>query len=132
MEKLIIKKTFSKQEVSKKTGKPYTRFAFMANEYGDKWISGFGNAQTAQWREGDTVEVTIEKVQKDDKEFINFSLPKREEKTAQDMTLIMVKLGHLEYKIDSIIDHLTGTNKLNETSDGSPMPDFDPKDTPFA
>lgn len=54
-------------------GKPYTSLRLKANEYGDKFLSGFDNAQTRGWKVGDTVEVDVE--QKG--EYLNFSVPQK-------------------------------------------------------
>jgi hypothetical protein len=55
-----------------KAGKPYTSLSLKANEYGDRYISGFGSKENADWKEGDTVEVDIET--KGD--YLNFATPK--------------------------------------------------------
>lgn len=55
-----------------KAGKPYISLRFQCNEYGEKWVSGFENAETKDWKEGDTVDADIE--QKG--EYLNFSVKK--------------------------------------------------------
>ena len=56
-------------------GRPYQRLAVKAEQYGDKWISGFGNKANQHWKEGYEVEMRVEKVIKDGKEYLNFSMP---------------------------------------------------------
>lgn len=56
-------------------GRPYQRIGIKCEKYGDKWISGFGNKLNQYWKEGDEVEVKVEKVNKDGKEYLNFSMP---------------------------------------------------------
>lgn len=81
MEKLTITKLFrSNKDKSGKAlvtsdGRPYERVAIKTQEYGDKWLSGFGNRGNAMWQIGDEVEVKVEKVQKNGNEYINFSAP---------------------------------------------------------
>ena len=58
-----------------KDGREYERLAIKTREYGDAWMSGFGNRVNSNWREGDTVEVNVDRVQKDGKEYLNFSMP---------------------------------------------------------
>lgn len=64
------------QPLMTKAGKPYTSVRFQCNEYGERWISGFGNQTNSAWKEGDKVEVIIE--QKG--EYLNFETPKKEDK----------------------------------------------------
>ena len=54
-----------------KDGRNYERVSIKTREHGEKWISGFGNAGNANWREGDTVEVFIE----EKGEYLNFKQP---------------------------------------------------------
>jgi hypothetical protein len=65
-----IKKTI---EISK-AGKPYARVLLKFEEYKDgkgnyKWISGFGNKRTWEWKAGDDVEPIIT----ENGEYLNFS-----------------------------------------------------------
>lgn len=46
-----------KEYTSKKTGKPFKKIYFKANEYGNDVISGFFRAEMSSWKKGDTVEV---------------------------------------------------------------------------
>ena len=70
--KLNIEKVYRKEEISKKTNKPYTRLAIKTKEYPDKWISGFGNKHNSEWKQGDSVDVNvIEKGEYLDFEMIN-------------------------------------------------------------
>lgn len=61
-----------KQRTSSRTGKPFTSLGIKTQEHGEKWLSGFDNAQTKDWKQGDTVEIEVE--QKGD--YLNFSVPK--------------------------------------------------------
>ena len=81
MEKLEITKVF--RSWNDKAGKPlktsdgreYERVAIQCKEYGSQWVSGFGSYWNKDWREKDVVEVEIEKVSKDGREYLNFSRP---------------------------------------------------------
>ncbi|MEK7180286.1 MAG: hypothetical protein AAB706_02320 [Patescibacteria group bacterium] len=56
------------QELRTKDGRPYEKLGIKTEEYGDKWLSGFGNRFNENWREGNVVEVEVE--QKG--EYLNF------------------------------------------------------------
>jgi len=81
MEKITLTKVYrsDKDKQGKpfmtKDGRPYTRLAIQSQEYGSQWLSGFGNKMNFNWKEGDVVEVDIEKVEKDGKTYLNFSTP---------------------------------------------------------
>ncbi len=60
-----------KERISTKTGKPFTSLGIKTEEYGDKWLSGFDNAATRNWKDGDTVEIVVESKG----EYLNFKLP---------------------------------------------------------
>lgn len=46
--------------VSKKDQKPYTKIAIKCQEYGERWLSGFGAKWNDYWNEGDIVEAEVE------------------------------------------------------------------------
>jgi len=43
-----------------KDGREFERVAIKVNEYGDKWVSGFGGFWNKDWKEGDTINVDVE------------------------------------------------------------------------
>lgn len=103
-----------KPYVAQKTGKPYTKCNIKVAEYGDKYLSGFGNAVTKTWNVGDTVEIEIETRG----EYLNFSVPKKETGgglSDQDRETLM----RLEKKIDSINWHIIEFLKAQKS--GKPM-----------
>lgn len=56
---------------------PYISISIKAKEYGDKFLSGFGNKANENWKEGDQVEVvSVKEVVKGDKTYLNFEMPK--------------------------------------------------------
>ncbi len=66
--------------------RPYTRLVIRVKEYGEKQLSGFDNPQTQNWKEGDEIEAEVE--QKG--EYLNFKLPKKEDKVAEALERILV------------------------------------------
>lgn len=62
-----------KQKTSTKTGKPFESLGIKCQEYGDKWLSGFGRADNKDWKAGDKVEITV--IEKG--EYLNFEMPER-------------------------------------------------------
>jgi len=78
MEKVTITRVFTKERTSK-AGKPFTSLSIQTKEHGEKWIGGFKNKQTENWKEGDVVEIKITQ----SGEYLNFEVPKLEEKNAE-------------------------------------------------
>lgn len=70
--KVTITNINRKERVSERTNKPFTSLGLQVNEYGSKWLSGFGNKDNAGWKAGDTVEIDV--TQKG--EYLNFTTPK--------------------------------------------------------
>lgn len=65
------------ERTAKASGKPFTSLSIKAKEYGDKFLSGFGNRANADWKEGMEVEVAeVKEVVKDGKTYLNFEMPK--------------------------------------------------------
>jgi hypothetical protein len=90
-------------------GKPYTSVRFTCNEYGERWVSGFGNQDNAGWKAGDTVEALIE----EKGEYLNFSTPKSG--GAADMSAV-------EAKLEKILNILVGHKIELETIKGMVAP----------
>lgn len=91
-----------------KAGKPYVSLGLKVNEYGDKFINGFGNKDNADWKVGDDVEITV--VEKG--EYLNFEMPTRtikptgmtEEQSQlinKKLDAIWTKLGVIEGKLNA-------------------------------
>lgn len=98
MQKVTITRTFvsdkSKDGVPfvSKMGKPYKKLAIKTTEHGDKWLSGFQNRDNENWKEGDVVDVIIEK----NGEYLNFSTPKPEDKLASRLSALEVTVMNLQ------------------------------------
>ena len=76
---LTITKITRTQRTSPKTNKPFTSVGIQTIEHGSRWLSGFGSAVNASWKEGDKIDVIVEESSKMDKEgkpYLNFTMPK--------------------------------------------------------
>lgn len=112
------------QPLVTKDNRPYTRLLINCQEYGQNVLSGFDNEGTKSWTEGTIVDVIVTKVIKGDKEYLNFAIPKKEDKQAFNHNEVMIKLGKIEYMLGTVIDHLSTKNRLDLTSTGEKVPDF--------
>lgn len=80
-------------------GRAYTRLGIQAQEYGQRWLSGFDGFATKNWKEGDTVEVDVEETTKVDAKgqpFMNFKVPKRFEITQGMWEVLCERVKSLE------------------------------------
>lgn len=80
-------------------GRPYTSVRLKVEEHGDKWISGFGNAQNENWQVGDEVDITV--AQKG--EYLNFVMPK---KSSPDMDRFATVLNNIQSQLGDILQIL--------------------------
>lgn len=75
--KVTIEKVYRKQEQGAKG--PYERIGLKTKEYGEEWLSGFGNRTTGTWNDGDVVEIDVIKSDKvnpkNGKPYLNFKTP---------------------------------------------------------
>jgi len=111
-----ITSVFREEKTSARTGKPFTSLRIKTNEYGQKWLSGFGTKDNASWKEGDTVEIVI--VEKG--EYLNFQMPKNENGTEKLPSVptaeiknilnifVMPLLKEMDAKIDKLTDIVKG------------------------
>lgn len=90
--KVTITKIKDTPRTSKTSGKPYTSRGILTNEYGGRWLSGFAGKENESWKEGDTVDITIE----EKGEYLNFTVPKAEKAPQGDLLRV-------ERKIDAIL-----------------------------
>ncbi len=108
-----------------KLGKPYTSIRIKAEKYGDKFISGFGDQVNAAWAVGDEVEVEVE--QKG--EYLNFRMPKKEDKIDDKLEMILNKLVGISIALETIKANTTVKKpssypqESNETSFDEPADD---------
>ena len=110
-----------KEKTSTRTGKPFTSLGIKTVEYGEKWLSGFGNANNASWKEGAKVEIIVE-----GKERVpfNFSVPESAQpdkfstSNAEIKNLINLKVLPKLYRIEALLSKaLTGDAFPMETAD---------------
>lgn len=116
-------------ELKSAKGVPYTRMSIKTEQYGDKWISGFQNKDNKDWKEGDEVEVNIE----EKGEYMNFSVPKKEDKMAHDLEAIHIKLGAIYSILQAMYKGNLGDSKskIGNTGVDYPSDDIDVDDIPF-
>lgn len=93
----FVKRT---ERTSTRTNKPYTSLSIKAQEYGDNFLSGFGNKDNASWKEGDVVEVAeVKQVEKDGKTYYNFEMPKT---SKADNAVVIDLLNEMNNKLVSL------------------------------
>lgn|SRR3990167_9711382 len=99
-----IKRT---ERISAKTNKPFTSLSIKATQYGDKFLSGFGNRNNENWKEGMEVEVAeVKEVNKDGKTYLNFEMPKAfggNPETTKAIEEVKNSLSKLHLKTDEIL-----------------------------
>lgn len=110
-----VKLTYIKdtERVSPKTNKPYTSRSIKTQEHGEQWLSGFRNKDNADWKVGDEVEIEIKEVKKDDRVFLNFETPKKEDKVAESLMGIQIKLGGMHNDIRRILERMDGKKEVH-------------------
>ncbi len=122
MEKVTLTKIYTSDKdkngnkLMSKNNKPYTRMSIKAKEYGDQWISGFQNKDNQNWRENDTVELIIKK----NGQYLNFEVPKIEDKVGQNMAQVTLALARIEAKVDYIANALNLRQDAIEQSQKQP------------
>lgn len=107
-----------------KDGRPYTRLSIKTQQHGDKWLSGFDNPQTKSWEEGQEVEIEVT----ENGEYLNFSVPKREDKVDQKLEQILNKLTGIGIAIEIIKGRLEGKTSTYPTPEDE---DIDLDASPF-
>lgn len=98
MTTVTITKINKTERTSKKTGKPFTSLGIMTVEHGEKWLSSFDGKETAAWKEGDKVDIEITQ----NGEYLNFTVPKKEDKADQKLEKILNKLTGIGVDLEII------------------------------
>ena len=113
MENVVLKKITKyttdkegKPLVSAKTNKSYTRLVIETEEH-DKPLSGFENQETSKWKVGDSVEIEV----KENGQYLNFSVPKKEDKIDEKLEMILNRLVGLKLTVDIIHAHIMPPKK---------------------
>lgn len=115
-----------REQKTSANGKPYTRLALKTDKFGEEFLSGFGNRDNENWAVGSEVDLIVKKVEKDGKTYLNFDTPKKEDKSLKELNDIAIKVAIIQNDVKRIINHLTGEDRLDRTSDNTPIPDFNP------
>jgi len=96
-----------------KKGAPYTRMSIKTAEHGDKWVSGFQNADNKGWKEGDTVEVNI----KENGEYLNFETPKKEDEVMAELLKIKTMMARMGLDIQIIKESVAPKGRTSPSED---------------
>lgn len=101
----------NRKQMTSASNKPYTSLSIKATQYGDKYLSGFGNKANENWKVGDEVEIAeVKEVQKGEKTYLNFEMPKVDNRGGgvNPKTIEEIANGILSanMKLDKIIAHL--------------------------
>lgn len=83
-------------------GKPYVSISIKTTEHGDKYLSGFGNKENTNWKEGDQVEITTKEVVKDGKTYLNFETPKKEDKIDEKLEMILNRIVGMKLELAAL------------------------------
>lgn len=98
MTTVTITNLVREDRVSKKSGKPFTSIRIGCDKYGQRWLSGFGDSENAQWKNGDTVEIEVE----EKGQYLNFKMPPKPRNTP----LAGDQMTRIEAKLDKILEKL--------------------------
>ena len=119
------------ERTSAKSGKPYTSLSIKTNQYGDKYLSGFGNDENASWKVGDEVEIDVATKTTDKGEFLNFTVPKIIQRSS-DTSKIEVAMGFLHQDIKVMREQMNRVMKKldiqNTAEKNEAMRNAEPKD----
>ena len=117
MQKLTItgiwRNTTDKQGNPFKSAKgfPYTKLSFKCKEHGDRYIGGFGNKENEGWQVGDIVEVIV----KENGQYLNFEMPKKEDINNERLEALEKRILKLEQRFDSKFANLEMDIRLEKT-----------------
>ena len=118
MEKVTLTRVyFDPEERTGANGKKYRRMSIKTTLHADRFISGFQNATTKNWKEGDTVELIIKESERKDKDgrpYLNFEVP-RNEVTPEAFKALSDRVERIEFTLAS-------------TPKSEPVPDIDVND----
>jgi len=134
MEKVKLTKIYTTDKdkqgnpLKSKKGFPYTRMSIKCEQFGDQWLSGFQNEGNKGWKEGDEVEITKTENTKDGKTYLNFEVPKKDDKVVEMLSEILIKIGTINAKLDVLYGNAKGTPKVDPDY---PDEDINPEEIPF-
>lgn len=125
-----VKRYTTKQDgtpLVSKQGKPYTSIRIKTDKYGDAWVSGFGNPENDAWIVGSEIEVLVEKKG----EYLNFSMPKKEDKVNEKLELILNTLTGIRLDLGAVRDYLGMQDKAKKTVENCPKNEYEDQEPPF-
>ncbi len=131
MEKVKLTYVRSEEKTSK-GGKNYTSVGIKIESKPDTWINGFGNAQTANWQEGDEFELDIFEEEYNGKMYWKFKLPK----TGEALVDLTKRVECLEESVNALLKVVPGAvvpislgqevvDKIEGEPESVPAPDDD-------
>lgn len=100
-----------------KAGRPYTRQTLKVSSKGDKYISGFMNESTKGWAVGNDVDILITEsttLDKNNQPYLNWSLPKKEDKVGEKLEEILNKITAGNLRLSMIEEHLKMTKTVDK------------------
>lgn len=112
-------------QLMSRQGKPYSRQTLKVESKGDRFISGFLNANTRDIKVGDELDITIvesDKLDKNGKPYLNWSLPKPQDKVDDKLEQILNKLVGLQLSIGVLTDKLIPKKTSNYPVNDLPEP----------
>lgn len=104
-----------------KSGRKYEKVLIKCQEYGDRWVSGFGSKSNQNWKEGDTVNIVVE----EKGEYLNFKTVETNETSDNSKVMFMLEL--IDKKLEAINKKISPTEK-DATPDSD---DINPDEIPF-
>ena len=111
-----------------KDGKPFTSVSIKAKEYGEKFISGFGNKANENWKVGDEVEVAavIEKPSTNKQGqpvvYLNFEMPKSGGATASpEVMKILTEIANRQVSIILKLDRILANQEPKNATRVAPV-----------
>lgn len=103
MKEYTLKRIVRNQKVSTRTGKPYESIGIQVAEFPDIWINGFGNKETANWKEGDKISVLIQDHEYNGKITKQFNFPKKEDANSKVLEEINGKLTVIKMFLNELV-----------------------------
>ena len=114
-----------------RNNKPYTRMSIQCTQYGTQWLSGFQNQSNQNWKEGDEVEIIVKK----DGQYMNFEVPKIEDKVNSQVGELSAKMDAMNSKLNAIWEVLKSNQpqvqKKGPETIEYPDEDINPESIPF-